>query len=125
MKGNAYSTAGRFHPTFEVFAGVVNAMQAWHQFGEKGLVGAAVAEVLADCVDQRLTLVAEQVAQGLEPLLALCCRRHGVGGVGATLSVEQALELIQHLGILQVGNVGRHGAAPIVIGLPGFLESLL
>jgi hypothetical protein len=33
--------------------------------------------------------------------------------------------LIQRLGILQVGNVGRHGAVPIVIGLRGFLESLL
>jgi hypothetical protein len=41
------------------------------------------------------------------------------------LGVKQRLELIQRLGILQVSNVGGHGAVPIVIGLRGFLESLL
>ena len=100
-------------------------MQARHQFGKQGFVGTAMAEIMADRIDQRLAFVAQQIPQGLEPLLALPGRRHRVGGIGAALGVEQVLELIQRLGILQVGNVGRHGAAPIVIGLPGFLESLL
>jgi len=112
LEGDAYSAAGRFHPATEVFARIVNAMQAGHQFGEQGFVGAAMAEVLADRIDQRLAFVAEHFAQGLEPLLALRGRRHRVGGIGAALGVEQALELIQCLGILRVGNVGRHGAVP-------------
>ena len=84
-----------------------------------------MAEVLADRIDQRLAFVAQQIPQGLEPLLALRGRWHRVGGIRAALGVEQVLELIQRLGILQVGNVGRHDAAQIVIGLPSFLESMI
>jgi len=54
-----------FIQSFEVPAGVVNAVQAGHQFGEQGFIGAAVAEILADRIDQGLALIAQQVLQRL------------------------------------------------------------
>ena len=50
-----------FHPALEMAAGVMDAVQAGHQFGEQGFIGAAVAEILADRIDQGLTFVVQQI----------------------------------------------------------------
>ena len=88
----------------------MNAVQARHQFGEQGFIGAAVAEILADGVDQRLAFSAQHIPQRFEPLLALRRGGHRVGGIGCTLGLEQGLEFFQWLlQILEVGNFSRHG----------------
>ncbi|MNR39739.1 hypothetical protein D3C85_1579710 [compost metagenome] len=75
----------------------MDAVQAGHQFGKQGFIGAAMAEVLVDRVDQGLALIVQQVPQRLEPLLALRRWRHGVAGIRRTLGVEQGLEFFQWL----------------------------
>ncbi|MNE97568.1 hypothetical protein D3C80_1959380 [compost metagenome] len=90
----------------------MDAVQARHQFGEQGFIRAAVAEILADRLDQGLALVTQQVAQGFEPLLALSRRWHRVGRVCQTLGGKQVVKFAQGLlGVLQVGNVGGHGGS--------------
>ena len=55
----------------------MDAVQAGHDLGEQGLVGGARAEVPVDGLDQRLLLLEQQVAQGLQPPHAL--RGVGIG----------------------------------------------
>ena len=77
--------------------GVVNAMQARHQLGKQRFIGAAMAEIGTDRLDQGLTLVAEQIAQRLEPLLTLGSRWHRVGGVRGPLRIELPIKCLQWL----------------------------
>ncbi|MNY78413.1 hypothetical protein D3C86_2186470 [compost metagenome] len=56
-----------------------------------------MAEILADRVNQGLALAVQQVAQRLEPLLALGGWGHRVGGVGCALGFEQGLKFVQGL----------------------------
>ena len=47
----AYAAGRGFHPAFKVFKGVIDVVQAGHQFGKQRFVRATVAKVLADGVD--------------------------------------------------------------------------
>ena len=92
-------------------------MQAGHQFGEQGFIGAAVAEILGDGANQCFTLVAEQVAQGVEPLDALLGRGHRVGLEGLALQGKVLLQLAELLlallqALFKVSDVGDHVIAP-------------
>ena len=68
-------------------------MQARHQFGKQRLVRAAMAEILADGIDQHLALAAQQLAQAFQPLLTLRKRRERMSGVGLALHVEQGMKI--------------------------------
>lgn len=99
----------------------MDTVQARHQLGQQCFVGAAVAEVLADGVDQGLAFVAQYLAQCLEPLSALFGRWHRMGRVGLALGIEERPQLVQLLlRLVQVGNVGRHRQAPDIIGVGVF-----
>ncbi|MCY1434732.1 hypothetical protein D9M71_508000 [compost metagenome] len=88
-------------------------MEAGHDLGQQGLVGRAVAEVLGNGRDQRLLFAEQQLAQGTQPLDALVGAGHRVGAEGFALTLEEALQLADLLlGLLQVGDVGDHGAVP-------------
>ncbi len=121
LEGHAHLAPGGFHPTLEMSAGVMDPVQARHQLGQQCFVGAAVAEILADGVDQGLSFVAQYLAQCLEPLSALFGRWHRVGGVGLALGIEERLQLVQLLlRLVQVGNVGRHRRVPDIIRVDVF-----
>ncbi len=104
-------------------------MQAGHQLGEQGFVGAAVAEILGYRLDQRLALVTEHVAQGVEPLDALLGRRHGVSFECLPLNGKAALQLTDLLltvlqALFEVSDVGDHDAAPwqsSIAGIKGLM----
>ncbi|MNE13377.1 hypothetical protein D3C80_1062090 [compost metagenome] len=71
-----------------MLAGVMDALHAGHQLGQEGFVGAALAEILADGVDQGLLLLDQQLMHGLEPLAPLRSGRHGVGCERLALGCE-------------------------------------
>ncbi|MCY1433870.1 hypothetical protein D9M71_499100 [compost metagenome] len=113
LEGQADATAGRLHPFLQAPGGVVDAVEAGHDFGEPRLVGGAIAEVLGDGGDQRVLLGEQQLAEGLQPLDALLGAGHGVRAKGLALALEEGFQLADLLlALLQVGNVGDHGAVP-------------
>ncbi|MNN06685.1 hypothetical protein D3C81_1194860 [compost metagenome] len=61
LESGAHLASRGSHPALEVFAGVMDAVQAGHQFGEQGFIGAAMAEVLADRIDQGLAFIVQQI----------------------------------------------------------------
>ncbi|MCY1281471.1 hypothetical protein D9M70_302810 [compost metagenome] len=143
LEGHADAAARGFHPLLQALGGVVDAVQAGHDLGQQGLVGRAVAEVPGDGGDQGVLLGEQQLAEGVQPLDALVGAGHGVGAKSLALALEERLQLADLLlGLLQVGDVGDHGAVPrrlresrpnplggrgelCCCGVAGFLEQML
>jgi len=76
------------HPAPQMAAGVADAMQARHQFGEQGLVGRAMTEIRADRLDQSRLVSRQNIAQRVQPAQTVFLGWHRFGGECCTLASE-------------------------------------